>query len=785
MANLTVTSTADSGTGSLREAISKANAGDTIQFASSLANQTITLSSQLNIDKNLTIDGAKASGLTISGNKATRVFDVKQSGTNFTLRNVTVADAFLPKDLGGVIHTTDDVTLTVENCQFNNNVARGGAAIFVRNRNKLTVINSKFNGNDAAKYGDLEMSAGAIGTLQKCNVTIKGSEFKNNKGINGGAVYTIFSNLTVENSTFIKNDSTPGKALGSPTSSAGTYTRGYGGAIYTDGASIPDDPAYRPRGLLPADGAGNIIIRNSRFESNRAAGNGGGLFLLTYPEDNTLIENTTIINNEVIKDNRPEAKGGGVFAGLGELTIKNTTFANNKAHEQGGGLYVNGPKPINITNSTFSGNKAQDADNNGKGGGIAITHWTWETDAKIVNTTFANNYAASEAGAIQAGDINVTLKNSIFYKNTAGNSQKIKQQTNKQLTDGGNNLQYPNKFTNNSSDVNVTATITIADPKLGPLQDTLQDNGGSTLTHALLAGSPAINKGTSTGAPTTDERGYKRDSQPDIGAYEYGAKSLSKASVVGALSLSSHEPSLAATQQQQVAHESPSPSTGQQGEQQQVAHESPSPSTGQQGEQQQVAHEPSSPSTGQQGKQQQVAHELAPAAIEQQGEQQQVAHEPSSPSIEQAEKGEFLDLRDFTGQVQAEFVVNRDAAYANSFGFYAVDDATGRIDNLNPGDSGYAEAAIRERVDLEAGYLPGGNLFAPFLVADATPEEFLAKNPGNQAGKGPSAYFAFLGANPDGVDHVNLSGDKTFGFEDAFGGGDLDHNDLVVQVKLT
>jgi predicted outer membrane repeat protein len=697
------------------------------------------------------------------------------------VRNLTVVDGFLPKDFGGAIHTTEEVTLRVENCKFNNNVASAGGAIFIRDRSNLTVINSKFNGNDAAKYGKREMSAGAIGTLQKCNVTIKGSEFKNNKGINGGAVYTIFSNLTVENSTFIKNDSTPGKALGSKTSSAGTFTRGYGGAIYTDGASVPDEAAYRHPGLPPADGAGKIIIRNSRFEENRAAGHGGALNLFTYPEDKTTIENTTIINNEVIKDNKPKAKGGGVYAGLGELTIKNTTFANNKAHEQGGGLYVNGPKPINITNSTFSGNKAQDSSNNGKGGGIAIRHWTWDTDAKIVNTTFANNYAGSEAGAIQAGDINVRLTNSIFYKNTAGNSQKIKQQTNKQLTDGGNNLQYPNKLTNNSSDVNVTDKITIADPKLGPLQD----NGGSTLTHALLKGSPAINKGTSTGAPTTDERGYKRDSQPDIGAYEYGAKSQSKASVVGALSLSSNEPSLAATEQQQVANEPPSSSTGQQGEQQQVANESPSPSTGQQGEQQQVANEPPVLATGQQGEQQQVANEPPVLATGQQGEQQQVANEPAPAAIEQQEKGEFLDLRDFTGQVQAEFVVNRDAAYANSFGFYAVDDATGRIGNLNPGDSGYAEAAIRERVDLSTGYLPGGNLLAPFLVADATPEKLLAKNPDNQTGKGPFAYFAFLGANPDGTDHVNLSGDKTFGFEDAFGGGDGDHNDLVVQVKLT
>jgi len=46
------------------------------------------------------------------------------------------------------------------------------------------------------------------------------------------------------------------------------------------------------------------------------------------------------------------------------------------------------------------------------------------------------------------------------------------------------------------------------------------------------------------------------------------------------------------------------------------------------------------------------------------------------------------------------------------------------------------------------------------------------------------AYFAFTGANPDGVDHVRLLGDNTIGFEDQLGGGDRDYNDLVVQVNF-
>jgi len=54
------------------------------------------------------------------------------------------------------------------------------------------------------------------------------------------------------------------------------------------------------------------------------------------------------------------------------------------------------------------------------------------------------------------------------------------------------------------------------DPGIGPLVD----NGGPTMTHALLAGSPAIDNGVGIAGITTDQRGYQRDTQPDIGAYE-------------------------------------------------------------------------------------------------------------------------------------------------------------------------------------------------------------------------------------------------------------------------
>lgn len=63
-----------------------------------------------------------------------------------------------------------------------------------------------------------------------------------------------------------------------------------------------------------------------------------------------------------------------------------------------------------------------------------------------------------------------------------------------------------------------TLLTDVADPKLGPLAD----NGGPTLTMALLPGSPAIDAGSAVGAPATDQRGVARPQGPgvDIGAFE-------------------------------------------------------------------------------------------------------------------------------------------------------------------------------------------------------------------------------------------------------------------------
>ncbi len=163
----------------------------------------------------------------------------------------------------------------------------------------------------------------------------------------------------------------------------------------------------------------------------------------------------------------------------------------------------------------------------------------------------------------------------------------------------------------------------------------------------------------------------------------------------------------------------------------------------------------------------------------------ELTNQPPTLGINLQGKRELIDLRgQLVGTVPTQFILNSEAAFSNSFGFYAIDDITGSVGGINPNEAGYAARAIAQQVDLSKG-LPGGALLAPFIVANGTVEEFLAQNPDNQESGDVLAYFAFGQANPDGRDHVRLLGDNIFGFEDRLGGGDNDFNDLVVEAQFS
>jgi predicted outer membrane repeat protein len=508
----TVTTLADRGSGSLRAAIAQAQSGDTIRFASALAGQTLTLTSgqlELSAGQSLTINGADAPGLTISGNQSSRIFFVNSTSvtpTRLSVKHLTLIDAYTA-ERGGAISTTHQARLEIDGVTFRNNVAdNGGGAIFSAFEGTLSVNNSTFAGNKAIAGND-ERGAGAIAFWGPRDITVTNSTFKNNKGINGAAINSLNGNLTIENSTFLNNDTTTATY---DTGNSNPSLRGYGGAIYTDRASTSSDAT-----------SGAVRIVNSLFQGNKGRGEGGAAYLYTGTQDNVVIESSSFIDNQIL--NLPEGNdgnGGAVVVlsnGLNRgLTINRSTFANNTASNQGGGLWMM-DAPTTITNSTFSGNRVNGTASNKVGGGMTLYGPT-----DIINSTLANNHAGWVGGGISANDSRVTVKNTLFSNNTSDNGTNdwgIQQHTNRELIDRGGNLQWPPKQTNTFNDYNATASIWLVNPQLGALQD----NGGGLLTHALLAGSPAINAGVSNGIPSTDQRGAQRDSAPDIGAVEFGA----------------------------------------------------------------------------------------------------------------------------------------------------------------------------------------------------------------------------------------------------------------------
>lgn len=166
---------------------------------------------------------------------------------------------------------------------------------------------------------------------------------------------------------------------------------------------------------------------------------------------------------------------------------------------------------------------------------------------------------------------------------------------------------------------------------------------------------------------------------------------------------------------------------------------------------------------------------------------------PTGNGLQGKAEGCMIDFSNFAGRdLKVDISTTSDAAYNNYIGFYAVTDDKGTLANgLKPGDAGYAEAAIKGMVlncfktetksDLT---VAGGQIFAPIVIANGTFDDFLKQNPQNKANSNVHAYFNYIGANTDGVDHFRLLGDNKFGVEDMYGGGDRDYNDVVFQLNV-
>ncbi|MGD1087788.1 MAG: polysaccharide lyase family 7 protein [Verrucomicrobiota bacterium] len=243
---LVVTNAADSGPGTLRQAIQYLTGGGTITFATNLSGATILLTNgELLLNQNLTIDGSGlANGISINGNNAHRVFEIA-SGTNIFIA-LTITNGEDNNDDGvnggggGGIYIDSSGNLTLTNCTVAGNSAtnsyEGGGGI--DNDGTLTVNQSTISGNSANNSNEGGGGIDNDGTLMVNQSTISGNSADNS---NGGGIFNDGS-TTATNSIIANNTATGG--LGPDYSDDDSNYDFANGALYFGGVNLVQVAPY-------------------------------------------------------------------------------------------------------------------------------------------------------------------------------------------------------------------------------------------------------------------------------------------------------------------------------------------------------------------------------------------------------------------------------------------------------------------------------------------------------------------------------------------------------------
>ncbi len=456
---------------------------------------------------------------------------------------------------GHGIFNEGNAIVTGGDIAFNSTVVGGGGTIL--NQGTLFVEGTHFYRNYSYGGAAVDNTSSGKATLESVSI------YSNSVYLDGGGVLN-FGTITVTNSAIYANKTN---------SSSGGGIANYLGNFHVISSTIHDNTAVAGfatgGGIYVLDGV--VDIKNSTVFSN-SAGVGGGI----YYKDGELL-----LNNTVISGNVANTMGGGIYS-IMPLSIEDSDITGNLA-QTGGGIYVDGTI-FTVTASTIQNNQANEAAGIGlynssflnmqnstvsynnaitEGGGILIdlnstslvTASTIYSNSAAtgggilnygqldsINSTVSSNTASQQGGGIWSEANNgAFLQNVTLTENDAPSGAGIYRSnfttlsiTNTLIASNGSencNVALASTYFSledkNDCGLGSTGDITNTNPLLG----SLADNGGATMTHALLTGSPAIDAGDNTNCPATDQRGATRPFDGDgdetavcdIGAVEYGA----------------------------------------------------------------------------------------------------------------------------------------------------------------------------------------------------------------------------------------------------------------------
>ena len=469
-----VTTTADSGPGSLREAMLDAMFKRKATIVFTNISGTISLQSALpDISANLTILGNGSTNVAINGYRTNRIFNVL-SGATCNISDLSLQGGGPP--LSGPPYPVTNASWAIYNA---------GA---------LSVSNCILHDNGSGSPGSGNGGGGAIFSVGD-GVVLNNVVFSNNVAHTSAAL--LAPNVKGTNCSFIRNtggDWPPidvGNSVFSDCLFAGNAAMfsGEGGGLAAGGdltllnCSITNNYGDFAAGGILFEG-NNLTVSNCVINDNFGSGRIGGI---SANGTNIVILNSSISGNEGVTDY-------GAMKLFGNTYLSGCTISSNTALFENAGIGNFGT--LAMTNCTVSGNMSRWY----PGAGIGN-----EGTAQVVNCTIANNGDGVENyGTFYALNTLIANNESDDFFGT--------------LTSQGYNL--IGVLTTNATIVGTTTgNIYGVDPLLGPLQN----NGGLTFTHALLSGSPAIDAGTITGAPAIDQRGIARPygATVDIGAFEF------------------------------------------------------------------------------------------------------------------------------------------------------------------------------------------------------------------------------------------------------------------------